>query len=216
VLIAHIEITVANRNLRGLDYPHQMETAMSKRFLSQLSILFSSVLCISSASANSFGSPVCDVQSLPLLPMANAVSNPVPTGWSLRTDRSYYQSGAPLEVRIGNVDPLKRVRGVLLWSKSTDFQPVGSFLIGPGSMWQLIPPGNGVFCQQASITHMDAAPKQQNTLVFSWTPPANDADVQLRAFLIEDCALVTGCRGAQALTQTLLLGEAVFKDRFED
>ena len=169
------------------------------------------------AFANSFGSPVCEVNSLPLTPMASSVSNPVPVGWSLRTDSPNYLSGMPLEIRIGNLDPLKRVRGVLLWAKtSADFQPAGSFLVGPGSMWQFIPPGNGVFCQQASISHMDSAPKQQSTLVFSWTPPANNADVQLRAFLIEDCALIAGCRGAQTLTQTLVLGEAVFKDRFED
>jgi len=167
--------------------------------------------------ANSFGSPVCEVNGLPLLPMANSVSSPVPTGWSLRTDKPYYLSNAPLEIRIGNIDPLKRVRGVLLWAKTTpQLQQAGSFLVGPGSMWQHIPPGNGIFCQQASISHMDASPKEQNTLVFSWTPPANDVDVLVRAFLIEDCRIpMGGCRGAQALTTALILGEAVFKDRFE-
>jgi Reeler domain len=196
----------------------------STRFFAQTSAKFYAALFLALASmasntafANSFGSPVCEVNSLPLMPMANSVSNPVPTGWSLRTDKPYFQSGAPLEIRIGNIDPLKRVRGVLLWAKTAaDLQPAGSFLVGPGSMWQFIPPGPGAFCQQASVTHMDSAPKEQSTLVFSWTPPTNDSDVLLRAFLIEDCALVTGCRGAQALTPALILSEAVFKDRFED
>lgn len=190
---------------------------MSNRFLSYASIMLFLTLGAGSARAFSGGSPVCDVQSLPLLPMANAVSSPVPIGWSLRVDSAFYQAGSPVEVRIGNADPLKRVRGVLLWAKtSSDFQPAGSFLVGPGSMYQHVPPGNGVFCQQASITHIDASPRQQSTLVFSWSPPASGLDVQLRAFLIEDCALPFGCRGAQALTQTLLLSEAIFRAGFED
>lgn len=195
---------------------HFLCQSQMKLTLTLLAVLGSLTLA-NGAFANSFGSPVCEVNSLPLLPMANSVSSPVPVGWSLRTDSPSYLSGTPLEIRISNVDPLKRVRGVLLWAKtSADFQPAGSFLVGPGSMWQYIPPGPGAFCQQASITHMNSAPKQQSTLVFNWTPPVSDADVLLRAFLIEDCALPSGCRGAQALTPWLVLvGEVVFKDRFE-
>lgn len=163
--------------------------------------------------ANSSGSPVCSVPTIPFSPMSNTLSNPVPTGWSLVSDARFYRPGVPISLRILNIDLFKKVKGVLLWAQFDDFAtPAGSFLIGPGTPWKYVSPSPSAQCLQSSITHDNPTPKMQSDLIFNWTPPEM-GKVYLQAFLIEDC---TGsCRSNQALTQTLELFEAITINGFE-
>jgi hypothetical protein len=169
------------------------------------------------AQANSFGAPVCDVPSIPFAPMSNSISNPAPQGWLTTVPRAYYRIGEPFEVRITNPDPLKQVRGVLLWAKFSNFAQAGRFALdpSPNALWQYIPPSPSAQCAEASITHTSAAPKAQSSLVFSWTPPSSGGAVFMRAYLIENCMIVSGCRSAQALTPIVNLIEAEFISGFE-
>jgi Reeler domain len=165
--------------------------------------LFAASALSTSVWANSVGSPVCEVTALPFAPMSSVIGSPEPVGWTLFTTARAYRPGEAIEVRIVNTDPTKRVRGALIWAKFDDFSPAGIFQVGPGNLWQYIPPGPNAQCAQASISHTSSAPKTQAELVFSWTPPAQ-GDASMRAFLIEDC-LLTSCRSFQALTQVLAL-----------
>jgi Reeler domain len=166
-----------------------------------------------SASAFSIGAPVCEVATLPLLPMSNFVVSPPPTGWTLQVDRLIFVPGQPMQIRVRNNNPIKNVKGVLLWAKQNSTTGAGNF----------IPPVSGLFrfagdsagqCGEWAITHNTAASKTQADLVFDWMPPA-DGTTFMRAFVIEDCGLVGGCRAWQALTQILVLQPALFVDGFE-
>jgi Reeler domain len=174
-------------------------------------VLNMTVACPSFASST--GAPVCEVATLPLLAMSNFVVNPPPTGWTLQVDRLIFVPGQPMQIRVRNNNPIKNVKGVLLWAKQNSTTGAGNF----------IPPVSGLFrfagdsvglCGEWAITHNTAASKTQADLVFDWMPPA-DGTTFMRAFVIEDCGLVGGCRAWQALTQILVLQPALFVDGFE-
>lgn len=160
--------------------------------------------------AFSQGSPICEVQQLPLVEMSPVLAQPPPTGWRLEVDRLAYVPGSRIRVRIVNALP-KSVRGVLLWARQSPQSGSGEFLFAPAGPWQLIPPPAA--CSAWSITHRNAQPKAQSELVFDWK--AGDASHTLiRAFLIEDCGN-TDCRAHQALTPILVLERALHIDGFE-
>lgn len=163
--------------------------------------------------AFSSGSIVCSVPLIPFAQMSSTLANPAPSGWSLLGDARFYQPGVAMQFRILNIDPLKKVKGVLLWAQFDDFAtPAGSFLIGPGTPWKYVSPRPTAQCSQGSITHDNPAPKTQSELTFNWTAPES-GNVYLQAFVIEDC---TGnCRSNQALTQTIALFEAISVNGFE-
>ncbi len=110
------------------------------------------------------------------------------------------------------IDALKRVRGVLIWAKASQFTGAGSFAVGP--LYQYIPAP--AVCGEWALSHNSATPKTQAELEFTWTAPESGTPI-LRAFLIEDCGLASGdCRSHQALTPVKVLYEAVFVDGLED
>lgn len=159
------------------------------------------------------GSPVCEVATLPLIPMSPTLSSPPPTGWSLRTLNSVYRPGERVQWQIRNTDPSKRVKGVLLWAK-TGSGGVGSFLIPSGKLFQHIPPPSG--CDSWALTHTSAQSKGQEVLNFTWEAPTDTAPFAFfRAFLIEDCGATSDCRSYQALTPIVELEPALFSDGFE-
>ena len=164
--------------------------------------------------AFSSGSIVCSVPLIPFPPMSSTISNPAPSGWSLLGNARFYQPGVAMQFHILNTDPLKKVKGVLLWAQFDDFAtPAGSFLIGPGTPWKYVSPSPSAQCFQGSITHDNPAPKTQSELVFNWTAPES-GKAYLKAFVIEECS--TGsCRSNQALTQTIELFEAISVNGFE-
>lgn len=168
--------------------------------------------CSSPAGAFSLGAPICEVNTLPLVEMSSTLASPPPTGWVLQS-RPWYQPGQPQTLRIRNtVDAQRRVRGVLIWAKASQFTGAGSFT--PGPLYQYIPaPAE---CGQWAISHNSATPKIQSELEFTWTAPESGTPI-LRAFLIEDCGLASGnCRSHQALTPVRALYEAVFVDGLEE
>jgi hypothetical protein len=176
--------------------------------------LFCLVLCLlapAPAHAFSQGSPICEVNSLPLIEMSPTLADPAPQGWTLQAPPRF-MPGAAVSVRITHPDAARRVRGVLLWSRSGPFAGAGRFEVGNGDLWQYIPaPAD---CGQWALSHVDAQPKPQAVLQFQWTG-ADAIPVILRAFLIEDCAAAQGCRDQQALTPVLQLQPALFFDGFE-
>ena len=180
-------------------------------------LLFAPLLILllnAAASANSAGAPVCEVPFIPFTPMSSTIGSPTPANWRVETSARWYRAGESIEIRIRNDDPLKFVRGVLLWAKfESDFSPAGSFLVGPGSLWRHIPPSPTAQCAQGSITHNSATVKTQSDMVFSWTAPAQ-GDVFIRAYVIEDC-LLSSCRSFQALTELVALPEAFLVTSFE-
>ncbi len=183
--------------------------------LRHLSFGFFVLLTVTSGAlhANSSGSPVCSVPFIPFSPMSNTLSSPAPVGWSLLSTARFYQPGGQVLLRIVNADPLKKVKGVLLWAQFDNFTtPAGSFLIGPGTPWKYVSLSPTVQCAQGSITHDNPSPKTQAELIFNWAAP-DSGTVYLQAFLIEDCT--TNCRSNQALTQTVELFEAISINGFE-
>lgn len=163
--------------------------------------------------AFSLGSPICEVNSLPLVEMSPTLADPPPTGWSIEV-RPWYVPGQSQSVRIRNLDPAREVRGVLLWAKSGPSTGAGSFALDRAGRYQHIPAPAP--CGQWALSHTSAAVKSQSDLVFDWTPPASGGTVILRAFLIEDCGQPSGgCRSHQALTPVTVLVEALFVDGFE-
>lgn len=184
------------------------------RLFKRLAFALFGCLLASSASANSAGAPVCDVPFIPFTPMSSTIGSPAPENWRLQTSARWYRAGQNIELRIRNDDPLKQVRGILLWAKfDADFTPAGSFLLGPGSLWRHIPPSPTAQCAFGSITHNSAVVKAQSELVFTWTAP-QQGDVFMRAYVIEDCML-SSCRSFQALTELISLPEAFLVDSFE-
>ena len=157
------------------------------------------------------GSPVCEVNSLPLVEMSPTLADPPPVGWTLQAPLRYVP-GTPITVALRHPDPGRRVRGVLLWARSGPLQGAGRFDTGSGDLWQYIPAAAG--CGQWAISHVDATPKAQTLLRFRWTADAALPTI-LRAFLIEDCSAAQGCRDQQALTPVLQLQPALFIDGFE-
>lgn len=162
------------------------------------------------AQAFSQGSPICEVQQLPLVEMSPTLAQPPPSGWRLESDRSAYTPGNRVRVRIVNTSP-KAVRGVLLWARQSPQSGSGEFLIAPEAPWQFVPAP--ATCQAWALTHRNAQPKAQSELVFDWK--AGDAPQTLiRAFLVEDCG-DTDCRAYQALTSIIVLERALQIDGFE-
>lgn len=162
--------------------------------------------------AFSLGAPICEVNTLPLVEMSSTLASPPPTGWVLQS-RAWYQPGQPQTLRVRNsVDALKKVRGVLIWAKASQFTGAGSFAVGP--MFQYIPAP--AVCGEWALSHNSPTPKTQVELEFTWTAPESGTPI-LRAFVIEDCGLASGdCRSSQALTPVKALYEAVFVDGLEE
>jgi hypothetical protein len=181
-----------------------------------LSVLLASVTPI--ASAFSSGSPVCEVNALPLVPMSPVLVQPPPSGWRLAVPEPRFHPGRLTEVRVVNEDPGKRARGVLVFAKSGPLTGAGRFILpSPSSLFGYIPFVPGSDCGEWAVSHVTAVPKTQAQLVFRWQPdPGLDLPVGVRAFVIEDCQPEPGgCRGAQALTDFVELVPTVFFDDFE-
>ncbi len=173
------------------------------------------LLVHASASAFSQGSPICQVNSLPLLQMASALSSPPPTGWVLEAESTRYAPGTASVLRISNADPLVRAKGILLWSLTGPGQGAGRFELPTSGDFQYVPaPAQ---CGEWAITHTEATAKDQSELIFLWQPPASGS-VIIRAFIIEDCGDTRSCRAHQALTPILGLSPSLilFSDGFEN
>lgn len=161
--------------------------------------------------AFSTGAPVCEVSGLPVVQMSTSLASPPPTGWSLNFDADYYLPGAPVIVNVSNIDPLRRVRGVLIWAKLNAVSGAGRFELPDNNLFQFVPAASD--CGEWALTHVDADPKDQSSLVFAWYPP-EQGSVILRAFVVEDCE--GDCRSYQALTPiTSLSSELLLQASFE-
>ncbi len=177
-------------------------------------MMLGALLPVSQASAFSQGSPICQVNTLPLREMATTLVSPPPTGWTLSVDGNGYRAGRPSVVHLRNEDPLRMARGVLIWALSGAGVGAGQFELPAGGEFQFIPaPAN---CGQWAISHTQATVKDQAELVFLWNPPTSGS-VIMRAFVIEDCTPAEDCRSWQALTPILALSPipVVFADGFE-
>ncbi|MFK7956283.1 MAG: Reeler domain-containing protein [Lysobacterales bacterium] len=180
--------------------------------------LLGAALASQQVGAFSQGSPICQVNNLPLQEMATTLASPPPTGWTLAVDGNGYRAGRPAVVRVRNADPLRMVRGVLLWALSGAGVGAGQFELPPSGNFQFVPaPAN---CGEWAISHTHATVKDQAELVFLWNPPSSgngSGSVIMRAFVIEDCAPAQDCRSWQALTPILGLSliPVVFADGFE-
>lgn len=163
------------------------------------------------AGAFSFGSPICEVETLPLVPMSPTLSNPPPTGWLLQADDQGFSDDRPLRLAILHPDPSRRTRGVLLWAKSGPDQGAGAFGFD-SSLYQGL---SAVGCGGWALTHTSAVPKSQQQMRFTWSPGPDDVQVLFRAFLIEDCGLPAGCRDHQALTVPVIVERVLFRSGFE-
>jgi len=177
----------------------------------RIPVLILAVLLSSDALAHSFGSPICEINVLPLVPMSPTLSEPPVSGWYLEPERLSYVPGVALRVRVRHLEATRRLRGIQLWAKSGPTVGAGSFAL-PSALF--VRPPTFANCGQWSITHGSNSPKTQEQLQFQWTPPTAGAAV-MRAFLIEDCASPGGCRAHQGLTQFVLIQEALFVDGFE-
>lgn len=162
------------------------------------------------AEAFSLGSPICEVNGLPLVEMSPTLASPAPSGWSLRHPPRF-TPGRMLEISVVNSDPSRRARGVLIWSKAGPKLGSGSFAVPGNGRWQHVPaPAE---CGTWALTHTDAQPKAQSELRFLWA--GESLGVILRAFVIEDCQAPTGCRDQQALTAISFMAPVMFEDGFE-
>lgn len=184
---------------------------------SRLSLLcFTALLSAGSGGALrafSLGAPICEVNALPLIEMSPTLASPAPSGWTLDL-RPFYYPGQAQTIRVRNSDPLKRVRGVLIWAKAGQFTGAGSFAVPAGGLYQTIPAP--AVCGEWAISHNSPTPKTQAELQFEWTAPASGTPI-VRAFIIEECGLPSGdCRPYQALTPVRALVEALFVDGMEE
>ncbi len=176
-----------------------------------------SVLVLLLAASDSFGfslgSPICEVNSLPLTEMSPTLASPPPSGWTLETERAYFSPGASLRVRVRHPSPLKQARGILLWAKRSQFLGGGRFELPASGAFQYIPAPAA--CGEWAISHVNATPKSLDDLQFDWIPDTT-APVILRAFIIEECFQPSGgCRDQQALTPIVVLEEGVLVNGFE-
>lgn len=166
--------------------------------------------------AFSQGSPICEVNTLPLIEMSATLSDPPPVGWTLSAPRNYYVPGRMVRFQVQQPNPAKRALGVLIWAKSAPFVGAGSFMLDAGGLYQFVPAPAP--CAQWALSHVSPAPKSPAQLRFDWLPPnagASNGVVIVRAFLIEACGVSGGCRAHQALTPVLVLQPALFVDGFE-
>jgi hypothetical protein len=162
-------------------------------------------------SANAQGSPICEVNALPLVEMSPTLATPAPQGWTLIAPPRFIP-GQPVELRLAHPDPQRRARGVLIWAKASQFAGAGSFALPANGRWAYIPaPAN---CGTWAMSHTDNQPKSLDQLVFQWTGSGVQG-VILRAFIIEDCSHPAGCRDQQALTPIIFLEAGLFDDGFE-
>lgn len=183
-------------------------------------VLLVLLLCAVHVRAHAFssGSPVCEVNALPLVPMSPVLIQPPPADWRLVVPEPRYHSGRANQVRVANADPTRRARGVLLFAKSGPLTGAGRFILpSPSPLFGFIPFVPGSDCGEWAVSHLSAVPKTQDQLVFTWQADAGlDLLVGMRAFVIEDCLPKPGgCRGAQALTDFVELVPTVFFDDFE-
>lgn len=188
-------------------------------------LLFVAVLLLAPLQSPAFsgGSPVCEVNLLPLVPMSPVLRDPPPVGWFLSVPERRWYAGREIDVRLVNADPQRRARGALLWAKSGPLTGAGEFVL-PDVVPPAVPrfgyitPSPGNACDQWSVSHVDSQPKTQAQLVFRWRAPSNlqDPFIGMRAFVIDDCRPTPGgCRGAQALTDFIDLVPTLFFDDFE-
>jgi hypothetical protein len=161
--------------------------------------------------AFSGGSPVCEVNSLPLQPMSPVLADPPPIGWGMRASSLGFSPGRPIEFQVFNTDPNRRARGVLIWAKAGPQAGSGRFLV-PSKLFQYLPAFAN--CGEWALSHTSSAPKPQSDLLFTWEPPASGSAF-VRAFIIDDCQAPNGCRAHQALTEPLILEPVLFLDGFE-
>jgi hypothetical protein len=184
---------------------HQSALPLLTRLLGLLALL------PTAAAGFSQGSPICEVNTLPLTAMSPTLADPAPQGWSLQLPDKH-APGRAVQIRVINGDPTRRARGVLLWVKSGPAAGAGSFSIPGSGLWQYVPPP--VQCGTWAIAHTDGSAKTQDQLVFEWTS-SEAISVIVRAFVIEDCTQQGGCRDQQALTPIGHIDPALFFDGFE-
>ncbi len=179
-------------------------------------VFFLSATCLTeAASAHSFGSPRCEINSLPVTEMSTTLADPAPSGWQILNLDGAAWPGRSMTIRVSNADPLKQARGILVWARRNGSTPSGSFQPDASGLFQWIPAALAN-CGEASISHTSRNPKSQAQLSFEWTPDVNSTSI-VRAFVIEDCgALDTDCRAWQALTPFLVIPGAIFVDGMED
>ncbi len=164
-----------------------------------------------SSHAFSLGSPVCEVTSLPLMPMSPTLASPPPAGWRLATTRTIYVPGRPVTVRVTHPATDQTALGILIWAKRGFSTGAGAFLVD-GGLYQHVPlPAD---CGTWAATHTSPVVKTLHELTFSWLPDES-GEVILRAFIIENCGAPGGCRSYQALTPIHVLRLVLFFDSFE-
>jgi hypothetical protein len=167
------------------------------------------------ASAHSFGSPRCEINSLPVTEMSATLADPAPSGWQISNVDGAAWPGRSMTIRVTNTDPLKQARGILVWARRNGSTPSGSFQPDTSGLFQWIPTALAS-CGEASISHTSRSPKSQAQLSFEWTPDVGGNSI-VRAFVIEDCgAPEADCRAWQALTPFLVIPGAIFVDGMED
>lgn len=181
------------------------------RLLQTGAVWLASLLLMNTAAGFSQGSPICEVNQLPLLEMSPVLPSPPPSGWLLRSEARSYLPGERIRLRVHHPDPDKRVRGLLIWAKQGPQSGSGAFRIDDPLRWQFLPAGAG--CDSWALTHRDAMPKSQAQLVFTWEAGPAPLTI-LRAFVIEDCAS-SDCRAWQALSNLLILEAGISRDGFE-
>jgi len=164
-----------------------------------------------SSHAFSLGSPVCEVTSLPLVPMSPTLASPPPAGWRLSTTRSIYVPGRPVTVRVTHPTIGQTALGILIWAKRGFTTGAGAFQVD-GGLYQHVPlPAD---CGTWAATHTSPVVKTLDELIFSWLP-GESGEVILRAFIIENCGVAGACRSYQALTPIHVLRPVLFFDSFE-